>query len=150
MKKIVLIACVAKKVDKISKAQDLYESTLFKSSLAYAKALKPDKILILSALHHVLELNDVIEPYDVTLSNVPKKKRKPGLKILTASEKKEWGKAVINILSTKTDLKKDRFVVLAGQEYIKPIKDSITNLENPLNKLPQGKRVKYLKSQIDG
>jgi len=85
--RIVLIACVSKKLDKTAMAKDLYISQLFKSSLVYAKKQKPDKIFILSALHHLLKLDDVIEPYNVTLSNIPKNKRKAGLKILSSVEK---------------------------------------------------------------
>ena len=78
--KIILIACVSKKGDKKAKAKDLYRSPLFRSSLSYAYRQNPDKIFILSALHHLLDLEKEIEPYNVTLSNVPKNKRKPGLK----------------------------------------------------------------------
>lgn len=144
MKQIVLIACVSKKGDKKTKAKDLYKSSLFKSSLAYAYKLQPDKIYILSALHHLLDLDKEIEPYNVTLSNVPKDKRKQGLLILSPTEKKEWGKKVIEQLSKQTDLKNDNFIVLAGQEYIKPIIDSIPHFTNPLNGLGIGKRVKFL------
>lgn len=144
MKQIILIACVSRKGDKKMKAKDLYRSSLFKSSLAYAYKLNPDKIFILSALHHLLDLDKEIEPYNVTLSNVPKEKRKAGLKILDSAEKKEWGKKVIEQLSKQTDLKNDNFIVLAGQEYIKPIIDSISHLTNPLKGLRQGERVKFL------
>ena len=76
MSKIVLIACVSQKLNKKAKAKDLYTSQLFKYSLAYAHSLNPDKIFILSALHHLLDLEMEIEPYNVTLSNIPKSKRK--------------------------------------------------------------------------
>ncbi len=144
MKQIILIACVSLKGDKKTKAKDLYKSSLFKSSLAYAYKQNPDNIYILSALHHLLDLDKEIEPYDVTLSNVPKDKRKAGLKILSTSEKKEWGKKVIEQLSAKTDLKKDNFIILAGQEYIKPIIADISHFTNPLKGLRQGERVKFL------
>jgi hypothetical protein len=145
MKQIVLISCVSKKGDKKMKAKDLYKSPLFKSSLAYAYKLNPDKIFILSALHHLLELEREIEPYDVTLSNVPKNKRKAGLKVLNSFEKREWGKKVIVMLGSNTDLKKDNFIILAGQEYIKPIIDRMTHFALPLKGLRQGERVKFLK-----
>jgi len=145
MKQIILIACVSKKGDKKTKAKDLYTSSLFKSSLSYAYKLNPDKIYILSALHHLLDLDKEIEPYNVTLSNVPKDKRKAGLIILSTSEKKEWGKKVIEQLAEKKiDLKNDNFIILAGQEYIKPIIDSISHFINPLKGLRQGERVKFL------
>jgi hypothetical protein len=146
MKRIVLIACVSKKGDKKAKAKDLYISPLFTYSLEYAYSLHPDKIFILSALHHLLDLEKEIEPYDVTLSNVPKKKRKSGLKVLNLKEKKEWGEKVVDQLSKQTDLKNDIFIILAGQEYIKPIIEHIPHFELPLKGLRQGERVKFLKN----
>ena len=143
-KKIILIACVSQKGDKKAKAKDLYISQLFKSSLAFANKQNPDKIFILSALHHLLDIDKEIEPYNVTLSNVPKAKRKPELKILTQTEKIIWGKKVVEQLSEQTDLQNDKFIILAGQEYIKPIINSIPHLTNPLNGLRQGERVKFL------
>lgn len=142
--KIILIACVSQKIDKKSKAKDLYISQLFKSSLAFAKKQNPDKIFILSALHHLLDLDEEVEPYNVTLSNIPKAKRKEGLRILTADEKLGWGRKVLEQLSKHTNLQNDEFIVLAGKEYIKPIQSSITHFINPLNGLKQGERVKYL------
>jgi len=139
---------VAKKRDKPSMAKDLYISPLFKNSLAYAYSLKPDKIFILSALHHLLELDKVIEPYNVTLSNIPKSKRGEGLKVLTSEEKMEWGKRVIDQLSKHADLKNDQFIILAGQEYIKPLMSYIKNIDNRLKGLPLGERVKFLKNQV--
>ncbi|TMI62850.1 MAG: hypothetical protein E6H07_15715 [Bacteroidetes bacterium] len=143
-KKIILIACVSQKGDKKAKAKDLYISQLFKSSLAFANKQNPDKIFILSALHHLLDIDQEIEPYNVTLSKVPKAKRKPGLKILTSEEKVNWGKKVVEQLSKQTDLQNDEFMVLAGQEYIKPIINCIPHFQNPLNGLRQGERVKFL------
>lgn len=148
MKRIVLISCVSKKKNTKSKAKDIYISQLFKYSLAYAYSLKPDKIFILSALHHLLDLETEIEPYNVTLSNVPKSKRKKGLIVLSSAEKIEWGKKVVKILSEQTDLQDDQFIILAGQEYIKPIKPYIKNIDNRLNGLRQGERVKYLKANL--
>lgn len=148
MKTIILIACVSRKGTVRAKAKNLYKGPLFTNSLAYAFKLKADKIFILSALHHLIELDKEIEPYDVTLSNVPKAKRKPGLKVLSAIEKGEWGETVIKLLSEEADLQKDKFIVLAGQEYIKPIKARINYLDNPLAGRRQGQRVAFLKAQL--
>ena len=145
MKKIVLISCVSKKGKSKAKAKDLYQSALFKLSLSYAQSLNPDKIFILSALHYLLDPETEIEPYDVTLSNVPKNKRKPGLKVLTSSEKKKKKKKVIQQLSKKSDLKNDRYIILAGQQYLKPIIKHIKHIEQPLAGLRQGERLAFLK-----
>lgn len=148
MKKIVLIACVSKKKPFKAKAKDLYISQLFKSSLAYAYSLKPDKIFILSALHHLLDLEKKIEPYDFTLSNIPKSKRKHGLRVLNPSEKIEWGKKVVEMLLKQADLQNDQFIILGGQEYIKPIKPFIKNIDDRLKGLGIGGRISFLKNNL--
>jgi hypothetical protein len=148
MKKIVLIACVSKKGDKKAKAKDLYISSLFINSLAYAYSLNPDKIYILSALHHLLDLDAEIEPYNVTLSKLPKEKRKHGIKILDSREKEEWGKKTVEMLSKQADLKNDLFIILAGEEYIKPIRTYLTNIDDKLKGKGYGERVRYLKRQL--
>jgi len=145
MKSIVLISCVSKKGKSKAKAKDIYKSALFKYSLAYAYMLQPDKILILSALHHILDLETVIEPYDITLSNVPANKRKPRLKVLNPDEKREWGKTVIAQLSNQFDLEHDKFIILAGREYVKPISKSIKHKYLPLDGLSIGERLAFLK-----
>ena len=148
MKKIVLIACVSKKGNRKAKAKDLYISPLFTNSLKYAMALEPDKIFILSALHHLLDLETKIEPYNVTLSNIPKNKRSPELKILNSFEKKEWGKKVIEMLAEQADLKNDQFIILAGQAYVKPIRHNLTHIKEPLSGLGIGKRVQFLNNTL--
>ncbi len=150
MKRIVLISCVSRKGKTKAKAKDLYKGPLFTNSLAYGISLKPDKIFILSALHNLLDLDDEIEPYDVTLSYISpdKKNKKPNLKVLTNSEAKLWGEEVVEQLSKVSDIKKDTFIILAGQSYIKPIQKELTNIVEPLNGLKQGERVKFLASKL--
>lgn len=148
MKRIVLISCVWKKQSAKSKAKDLYISPLFKTSLAYAYSLNPDEIFVLSALHHLLDLEAEIEPYNVTLSNIPKSKKKDGLIVLSSAEKIEWGKKVVTMLSERTDLQRDHFIILAGREYIKPILPYLLNIDDRLRGMSIGKRLSYLKSQI--
>jgi hypothetical protein len=140
MKRIVLISCVSNKGK--GKAKALYQGSLFRNSLEYAHCLNPDQIYILSALHHLLDLEKEIEPYDVTLSYVrPKDKlKKPNLKVLTKDEATIWGHRVLKQLSVKTDLQKDEFIILAGQSYLKPIASGIKNLKEPLFGIKRGKR----------
>ncbi len=132
--KVLLISCVKKKKSIKCKAEDLYMGPLFKNSLCLARKMNADKIYILSAKHHLLPLETEIEPYSLTLKNFKPK------------EKIDWGKKVIEQLSQVSDLKNDVFVVLAGKEYINPIKDSISNLEDFLGDLIYGKRTALMKS----
>lgn len=155
MKKIVLISCVSRKGKTKSKAKDLYKGALFSNSLAYGQALKPDKIFILSALHHLLDLDTEIEPYDVTLSYVSpdNRKKKPNLKVLTNEEAKLWGTKICEELKKVADIKNDKFIVIAGQSYLKPIQNCLTHIEEPLNGIVQGKRptkLKELMKELNG
>ena len=133
-----------------AKAETLYQSPTFKKSLEYARLLNPDKIFIISALHHLLPLDKEVEPYDVTLATVPKKARekKPNLKILTTPEKKEWGKRVVEQLKSESDLEKDEFIILAGKEYLKPIQKELKKIITPLEGVSQGKRIPTLNRLI--
>jgi len=155
MKRIVLISCVSRKGKNKAKAKDLYKGPLFTNSLAYGQSLKPYKIFILSALHHLLDLDTEIEPYNVTLSYVSpdKKKKKPNLKVLTKDEAKFWGQKVLVQLGKKADLKKDEFIILAGQSYVHPIASGLINIKEPLKGIVQGKRpakLNELISEING
>ena len=125
MKKYVLIQCCKTKRKELRKfkACELYISDLFKKSMAYAKSLSPDKIFILSAKYHLLELDKEIESYDKTLNKEPSDKRR------------EWAKKVLDELRKITDLKKDKFIFLAGKKYIEYILPEIENYDTPLEGL---------------
>ena len=124
MKTIVLISCAAKKAKEKSKAEDLYISPLFKKSLAYAKTLtRTDNIYILSAKHHLLALDKVIAPYDVSLQKDITKKE----------DRAKWGTKVIEELKKVASIEEDKFIILAGKDYVKPIKDRLVNVELPFD-----------------
>ncbi|WP_445749866.1 DUF6884 domain-containing protein [Polaribacter sp.] len=147
MKKIILISCGSKKLDKRAKAKDMYTSPLFKHSLDYAEKLKPDNIFILSAFYGLLDLETEIYPYDVTIANISKENqlKKPHLKVLDKREKTEWGIEIIEKLEKITDIKNDLFIVLAGKEYVEPIKPYLTNIEQPLEGVGLFDRIAHLK-----
>lgn len=135
-KRIVLLSCVATKLDHAAPAEELYDSPLFKKSLAYAKALKPDYIYILSAKHYVLPLTKVIEPYDKTLLNMP------------ADEVREWGAQIIKILADKFDLDNDEFIILAGDKYRKNIVPQMAHWSAPLEGLRIGEQLQWYTQQL--
>ena len=136
MKKIVLLSCVSKKGNQKTKAKDLYESSLFTKCLAYGQKLKPDDIYILSAKHHLLDLDTEIEPYNLTLNKMSK------------SDRTNWGKKVIEQLQKVADIEKDKFIILAGQNYLTPIQNSLTNIETPLNGQKIGERLRFLTNEL--
>jgi hypothetical protein len=149
MKKIILISCSSKKNKFKTIARDLYNSPLFKLSLEYAEKLNPDYIFILSAEHHLVELDMVLEPYDTTLSIVSKKDRlkNPHLKVLSKNEKSIWGKKVLEQLSRIIDFKNDEIIILAGNEYFKPLSSKI-DISSMILKGRIGERLQFLKNGI--
>src|SRR5438874_6587104 len=110
-KRIVLLSCVSKKRTQRARAEDLYISPLFRMSLAYARSLKPDAIFILSAKYGIVALDQEIEPYDVTLNN------------MSTTENRRWASSVIQQLRAVATVETDHFILLAGERYIRYLKD---------------------------
>ena len=73
---IVFLSCGKTKAKHTCKACEMYRGDLFKKSFEYAKKLKPRKIYILSAKYKLLELEDVISPYELTLNTMNKQQQK--------------------------------------------------------------------------
>ena len=121
MKIIYLISCCKEKLNFAAKAKDLYQSEGFKKRLSEAFSHNPDEILILSAKHHIVELDHVLEPYDVCLSNQ------------TTGEQKKWAEICLADLSSRFNLKEDRFIILANEDYYRYLigQYRIENYETP-------------------
>lgn len=51
-------------LDRPARASDLYIGSYHRACLGAAEALRPDRLLILSARYGLLDLDDVVEPYD--------------------------------------------------------------------------------------
>ena len=138
-KKIVLISCVSKKEVEACKAKDIYVSPLFKMSWEYAKQFSPDKVFILSAQHHLLDPEQRIDPYNVTLYT------------FAAAERKAWAQRVLSGLEAAgLDLEHDEFVLLAGKKYYEYLlgEGGIRNFTLPLHGHGGiGCILKYLKEQ---
>ena len=120
-KSVYLISCCAEKLPNASPAKDLYQSEGFKKRLSEAFSHNPDEILILSAKHHIVELDHVLEPYDVCLSNQ------------TVGEQKKWAEICLADLSSRFNLKEDRFIILANEDYYRYLigQYRIENYETP-------------------
>ena len=91
-KKIVLISCVKSKMNKPAKAKDLYISPLFKLNFKYAKSLNPSNIFVLSAKYDLVDMNQIISPYEKTLNKMKK------------IERQQWTECVIQKLKAQYHL----------------------------------------------
>ena len=140
MAKVVLLSCTKSKTKHAAPAQELYSaSPMFQKTLEYGKSLKPDKMYILSAKHHLVPLTKKLEPYDKTLKEMPK------------DEKEKWGEETIKQMkSSGINPEKDHFIFLTGSEYMKPLAQYIPdgNMEKPMEGKRFGERLKWLNSQV--
>jgi len=136
MKKVTLISCVSKKLHFKSKAQDLYQSPLFKKNLAYAKQIQSDEIYILSAKYGLLKLDDEIEPYDKTLNK------------MNSSEKIKWSNEIYQQLQKYERIDSTNFIFLAGENYRKYLVKKLPHYEVPMKGLQIGKQLQFLTEKL--
>ncbi len=132
MPHIVLIACTAKKAASECRARDLYQSALFKKSLAYADGLHADAILILSAKHGLVPADMVLEPYDESLNDK------------STPELRAWAARVLHQLAGVADLRNDRVTILAGDKYRRYVAPALRRPEVPLAGLRIGEQLHRL------
>ena len=139
MAKVALISCSKAKEDVPSpntiKAELLYKSPLFKKALRYAKnVLKADRIFILSAKHHLLNLDCQISEYDYTLN---------GKK---ANVIKEWSDEVRKqLIAEGVDFVNDEIFILAGKNYYKYlITDAFSNVNYVYHNMKIGQILSFL------
>ncbi len=135
MSEIYLLSCGKSKQINRCCAENMYIGPLFKKSLSYAKNQNPSQIFILSAKHGLLELSDIIDPYEKTLNKMGKKDRK------------EWSENVLNELKNKTNLATDNFVFLAGEKYRENLILEIEHCCVPMANMKIGKQLQWLKAQ---
>lgn len=119
MGKNVFLSCVSEKADHKCKAEELYLSPLFQKSLAYARTLNPDNIYILSAKYFVVDLDEEISPYDVTLKD------------MNADQKREWVDNVLKKCEEKGINRDDETVFLAGHSYLDYLVEYFSNYTIP-------------------
>src|SRR4051812_25061529 len=82
--KIGLVSCTKLKADYPCNVRAMYQkSTLFKKAVNFIEQRDYDKWYVLSAKYGLLNPDDVIEPYDLTLNN---------MKVL---ERKKWSELVL-------------------------------------------------------
>lgn len=136
-RQIVLISCVKSKKKESARAEELYISDWFRKALQYARTLNPDNIFVLSAEHGLLSLGDVIEPYEKTLNT------------MGVSARRVWAADVLCRLQGLTDLKKDCFVILAGEKYREFLVPEIEYFTIPMKGLRQGQQKSWLKEQLN-
>ena len=117
---VVLVGCGSAKLDEEARAADLYTSNYFQLKRDYAEIVG-DNWRILSAEHGLIHPTQRTLPYDTTIGD------------LTDVELEEWSETVFaDVISLVRDVSTGftprfvgKWIVLAGQDYIDPLKDPI-------------------------
>ena len=127
---IAFIGCSAKKLNKRCRASFLYQGTLFKESLKYCQN-NYKEIYILSAKYGLIELNEIIEPYDLTLRDMKK------------DERNAWAEKVI-VKMKELKICPEKVDIFAGKKYW----EFLPHCNTPLyDKKGIGFQVQWLKKQ---
>jgi cytoplasmic iron level regulating protein YaaA (DUF328/UPF0246 family) len=71
MKTLALVSCGKNKLDHKAPAKELYTGDLFKKARAYVERTCNDW-MILSAKHHLVDPEESLDPYELTLNGLPK------------------------------------------------------------------------------
>jgi hypothetical protein len=138
--RIALVSCVKSKQPSPAPAKDLYTSTLFRGTRAFAEA-NADAWYILSAEHGLLHPDQVVAPYERTLNKMGKAARQ------------EWAERVQGQLAAVLPPRAE-VIVLAGERYREGLVPFLENrgyqVSIPLEGLPFGRQLQRLKELAAG
>jgi hypothetical protein len=123
-----LVSCGKGKLDHATLARHLYTGDLFRKASAYSIA-NYDKWFILSAKHGLLDPDDTIEPYDLSLKD------------LSAEGRRIWAKRVLAQIDD-CGLSNETFYIHAGERYAEHLETHL-NSERPLRGLGIGKQLAW-------
>ena len=144
--KVGLVACSKTKLDRAAPARELYTSPLFRMSLERAQQVS-GVVYVLSAFHGLVGLDQVLEPYDRKLTDLPKAARAA------------WGGRVVDQLAAR-HAGQTMLMAYAGAEYVKPIRNALVfkfgghgaerrfQIVEPLSGLQVGQRLSTLRSWL--
>lgn len=134
---IIFISCVKNKMDYPCVARDMYISDLFKKSLSYSELMtESSNIYILSAKYGLLELNQQIEPYELTLNKMNKKQRK------------EWADKVLMQCKEKGISFDEEAMFLCGKRYREFLMNEFKNSIAPLEHMGIGEQLAFYNKEI--
>lgn len=133
-----VLSCGARKLDRAAPAGELYISSLFTKSLAYAR-LHCDTIYVASAKYGLVQIDEVIEPYDTRIAS-------------SKLQRAAWAAPIVDALAARHG--HAYYLLLAGMEYAQPIarglKKSLgrdTFVADPLAGMQIGERLSFLTAQ---
>ena len=136
---VAIIGCSAIKAPRPAPAREFYRSPLFKAALAYAET-RTQRVAIVSAKHGAVKLEQVVEPYNLKLTELRKR------------EREDWGARTVDDLATWFK-PAPVFLLLCGDVYADAILHGAHwhNLPRPMAPLAKmkgvGNRIRWLNEQ---
>ena len=134
---IALIGCSGPKLKEPSPARHLYTSQLFRSTLMLAER-RHDAIYIISTKYGLVTLDQMIEPYDLIMSEVAKE------------WKTIWGARIWSSIQSRHVGTDCHVFIYAGKDYAQPIRragSSQAVFYEPLAQMQIGQRLQWLCAQ---
>lgn len=137
MTDVCFVSCVKGKRDHAAPAKDLYRSTYFTESKTYAMRRFP-RWYILSARHGLVEPDQVIAPYELTLNTMP------------VGERRQWADRVLADILART-APTDALTFLTGTRYhellVGPLRERGYTVHLPMQGLRFGEKLRWLQQQ---
>ena len=135
-----LVSCVSQKLAIPAPAKDLYNSSLFQKSRAYAERLG-QPWFILSAKYGLVHPDHVIEPYDLTLNG------------MGVADRRRWANTVMSQLQPHLH-EVSEVVFLAGRNYCQYLEPQLVQrgiaVQDPMRGLQIGRRLSWLNAHNSG
>lgn len=136
-RRVTIIGCGKSKLPGKHRAEALYTGGLFRASLKYAKSTS-DVVYIASANYGLLELSDVVESYDLVITELSKTSREL------------WAQEVVGSLLSKNRWPPFDLTLLLSKEYMSPLSKELASrgisFKEPLKGLDLFERNAWLKA----
>lgn len=133
---VTLIGCGKSKAPRAQPARALYTGSLFPACLEHALATS-NEVRIVSAKHGLLGLDDVVEPYDVRVDDLP-----------DGQSRRSWGENVVQALVSAFPGRALDVTLLMGGAYadllVPALDEACIAWERPLDGYPTGMRLSWL------
>jgi hypothetical protein len=133
-RRVALISCGKNKLEHAAPARQLYTGTQFRLALQVASCLFGE-VLVLSAKYGLVGLEDVLEPYELSMRDVAPEEREP------------WGRNVVAALQARYPGELLELHAFASAPYVEPLRAALPfgwELVDPMQGLEQGYRLGYL------
>jgi len=131
---IYVVACGKEKINHSTRARQMYTGGYFKACLNYALSQNDDSVdsvYILSAKYGLVELDDVIQPYNLIMGE-------------SGCVDKEFVRRQV----IEKGLEDERVIVLGGKKYVNFCKKVWNNVSCPLNG-GMLKQIGWLNNQVE-